>query len=253
MVSTFATGADYERFTADEVVAALSGLDAHGLSLVEAQERSGKNRESILRQIDALQARQIADFVAGDVGSSAQTQVSANRAPRVFYAPPGWPPTPEGWTPPFGWQPDPSWPAAPAGWVFWSSDAMGFNTPESMPLIAAPGAWDPPFSPPAPAKNGTRKYWVIGTLAALVLGVLALSFVASSSSGPKGYNDPVKLGADIAAQITDEQTDGSSVDVSCIHLGGPQFTCHSVWSDSTPDDTFSVTVNAEGTNWITGH
>jgi hypothetical protein len=39
-----------------------------------------------------------------------------------FNPPPGWPPIPEGWTPPPDWQPDPSWPAAPYGWPYWLPD-----------------------------------------------------------------------------------------------------------------------------------
>lgn len=40
-----------------------------------------------------------------------------------FNAPPGWPPVPEGWQPPYGWQPDPSWPEAPPNWPFWVPEA----------------------------------------------------------------------------------------------------------------------------------
>ena len=39
-----------------------------------------------------------------------------------FNPPPGWPPIPDGWMPPDGWQPDPSWPAAPEGWSYWVPD-----------------------------------------------------------------------------------------------------------------------------------
>lgn len=39
-----------------------------------------------------------------------------------FNPPPGWPPVPEGWTPPQGWRPDPSWPTAPDGWPYWVPD-----------------------------------------------------------------------------------------------------------------------------------
>jgi len=35
---------------------------------------------------------------------------------RRFNSPPNWPPSPPGWTPLEGWQPDPTWPAPPAGW-----------------------------------------------------------------------------------------------------------------------------------------
>ncbi|BEL05678.1 hypothetical protein Q0Z83_038690 [Actinoplanes sichuanensis] len=35
---------------------------------------------------------------------------------KKFNPAPGWPPAPEGWLPPVGWQPDPAWPPAPQGW-----------------------------------------------------------------------------------------------------------------------------------------
>jgi membrane protease YdiL (CAAX protease family) len=37
----------------------------------------------------------------------------------TFTPPPNWPPAPEGWVPPAGWQPHPSWPPPPPGWIFW--------------------------------------------------------------------------------------------------------------------------------------
>lgn len=44
-----------------------------------------------------------------------------------FNAPPNWPASPAGWTPPDGWQPDPSWPPAPEGWQFWVDDTPPRN------------------------------------------------------------------------------------------------------------------------------
>lgn len=46
-----------------------------------------------------------------------------------FTPPPSWPPVPEGWTPPPGWQPDPSWPPAPLGWDFYPESAPGGSAP----------------------------------------------------------------------------------------------------------------------------
>ena len=42
-------------------------------------------------------------------------------APR-FNAPPGWPASPPGWSPPSGWEPERSWPPAPPGWQWWIID-----------------------------------------------------------------------------------------------------------------------------------
>ncbi|MCE5290671.1 MAG: hypothetical protein LLG14_15725 [Nocardiaceae bacterium] len=39
-----------------------------------------------------------------------------------FTPPPGWPPMPPGWVPPYGWIPDPAWPPAPPGWRWWVHD-----------------------------------------------------------------------------------------------------------------------------------
>lgn len=78
MASTFRTPADYDRLTAVEVVAALPGLGADGLIRVEARERSGKNRTTVLRRIAELQvssalrpkenSSQAADGVPGMAG-----------------------------------------------------------------------------------------------------------------------------------------------------------------------------------------
>jgi hypothetical protein len=49
-------------------------------------------------------------------------RVRKSRLSRLRFVPaPGWPPTPEGWTPRPGWSPDPTWPAAPEAWNFWQS------------------------------------------------------------------------------------------------------------------------------------
>jgi len=48
--------------------------------------------------------------------------------------PPGWPPAPDGFVPPQGWQPDPAWPPAPPGWQLWVQD----DTQASSALPAAP-------------------------------------------------------------------------------------------------------------------
>ncbi|WP_206188157.1 hypothetical protein [Sanguibacter sp. HDW7] len=72
-----------------------------------------------------------------------------------FNPAPGWPPAPEGWTPPPGWQPDPSWPPAPQGWALWVDDAApaGYGAPAAASAPAAPSAPSAPdgFAPPPPA------------------------------------------------------------------------------------------------------
>ncbi len=39
-----------------------------------------------------------------------------------FNAPPNWPKTPQGWTPPANWKPDPAWGEPPHGWQLWVED-----------------------------------------------------------------------------------------------------------------------------------
>ncbi len=77
-----------------------------------------------------------------------------------FNPAPGWPPTPDGWTPPPGWTPDPSWPPAPEGWEFWIDEA----------------------TPAASKKN--HLVWIIPVaivaVLALVFGGLAIAGVFSS-------------------------------------------------------------------------
>lgn len=71
-----------------------------------------------------------------------------------------------------------------------------------------------------------------------------------SAPSAANFNDPDVLAADVAKTIDAKQTDGSTVDVSCIHVSGTQFTCIGVWSDDTPNDTATVTVSADGLSWI---
>jgi hypothetical protein len=57
-------------------------------------------------------------------------QIAANLAPLMrgksrvihFNPPPSWPPVPEDWTPPEGWQPGPAWGPVPKGWDLWIGD-----------------------------------------------------------------------------------------------------------------------------------
>ncbi|BCZ21355.1 hypothetical protein MTY59_12100 [Mycobacterium senriense] len=55
---------------------------------------------------------------------------------RRFNTPPNWPPTPAGWAPGPGWEPDPSWPPAPPGWQFWIDDSSTHAEPGHSADIA---------------------------------------------------------------------------------------------------------------------
>jgi hypothetical protein len=66
-------------------------------------------------------------------------------APR-FNAPPGWPTSPPGWSPPSGWEPDRSWPPAPPAWQWWTIDEPTppgwFPDPTSGPTLARLRWWN---------------------------------------------------------------------------------------------------------------
>lgn len=86
-----------------------------------------------------------------------------------FNPAPGWPPAPEGWTPPPGWQPDPSWPAVPQGWPLWVDDAASAPTAPSAPAPAPASPSAPaPTAPSAPAPQGAV-YATQGSVAAAPL------------------------------------------------------------------------------------
>jgi hypothetical protein len=161
-----------------------------------------------------------------------------------FNPPPGWPRAPDGWTPQPGWRPDPSWPPAPPGWQF--------IVPSGTEGLRSPDETTKPSSRLTHAMLNLHVWhrWLLGAMGVVIV-VVAVMLISDGSSSPKGYNDPVKLGADIAAQKTAEQTDGSSVSVTCLHAGGTQFTCHAIWSDSTPESSFTATVPPDGSTWIT--
>jgi zinc ribbon protein len=166
----------------------------------------------------------------------------------VAAAPPPFVPTqftrPNVQEPPQAWQSQ-----APTGY---GNQGPVWTSPETNPAPPTPvfGA-SPVGRTYSVANRAIPKKWVIGIAAAIGLAAVLILFFVLSHSGPKGLNDPDKLGADIGATLTYDQTDGSSADVTCLHLSGTQFTCHVSWSDSTPDMTVTATVSADGTTWIT--
>lgn len=64
------------------------------------------------------------------------------------------------------------------------------------------------------------------------------------------FNNADVLATDVGNVADAKQTDGSTVDVTCIHVGGTQFTCIGVWSDGSPNSTTTVTVSKDGQTWI---
>jgi hypothetical protein len=103
--------------------------------------------------------------------------------------PPGWPPVPQGWTPPANWQPDPSWPPPPPGWQLWVEDsaaprpvatavpaAAGMPAGVGMPGVAAV----PRAGLPANAA-AVNSLWAMGGGAAVLIGAW-LPFVSVSAA-----------------------------------------------------------------------
>lgn len=113
-----------------------------------------------------------------------------------FVVPPGWPPTPQGWTPPPGWEPDPSWPPAPDGWQFWRDDAPTVPAPATPPAPpASSGGAAPtqtgPLAAPHPAgpkpgvpKDAAGRRWVVP--AAVGAGALVFGIIVGAAAGSGG-------------------------------------------------------------------
>jgi hypothetical protein len=122
----------------------------------------------------------------------------------------------------------------------------GYGQVQQAPLPVYPQGFQE-----LPGRPNRRSWIVGGALAGVAALAVVIALLAGASSGPKGYNDPVKLANAIAAQVTARQTDGSSIDVTCVRVAGTQFTCIGVWSDDTPNETVTATVPADGSTWIT--
>lgn len=84
-----------------------------------------------------------------------------------FNAPPGWPPTPDGWEPKAGWAPDPTWPPAPPGWQFWTEDGP--------PSKSEPSAGQQPSRQQTPG-SARKRMWI--PIAALVAALSGLAVFA---------------------------------------------------------------------------
>jgi hypothetical protein len=121
----------------------------------------------------------------------------------------------------------------------------GYGQMQQVPQSVYPQGFQPP------PRRRNRRPWVIGGVLAGAACVALIIALVTGSSGPKGLNDPVKLAADIAQQVSADQTDGSTVDVTCVHASGTQFTCIYIWSDDTPNMTVTATVPPDGSTWIT--
>jgi len=89
-----------------------------------------------------------------------------------FNPAPGWPPAPEGWTPPPGWQPDPSWPPAPDGWPLWLDDAAPATAPAQLgsTTIAGPEVAQPGLVVPGSGRSGLGAWLAFVVVLLLAVG-----------------------------------------------------------------------------------
>jgi hypothetical protein len=96
-----------------------------------------------------------------------------------FNPPPGWPPAPDNWRPPLGWEPPQSWPPVPRGWALWIED----------PQADAPETADPsdPSDPSGAASHSigltpsTNRLILAASVAVFMLGAYEVIFKKSDS------------------------------------------------------------------------
>lgn len=105
-----------------------------------------------------------------------------------FNPAPGWPPTPEGWTPPKGWTHPNEWPSSPAGWLFWVDDVTGEPT-------------DDPTTPP-------KRAWFKRKRVLIPAGVVLL-MTASGMAGAD-ESEPVAVSAPSPSVSTPAQDEASA-------------------------------------------
>jgi hypothetical protein len=113
----------------------------------------------------------------------------------VFRAPPGWPPVPQGWTPPAGWTPDPTWPPAPENWVYWETAGV---QPTQAPPTPLPGPPPPPPQEPPLTPEHTvtarKKILIAGLgLVSLVTAVGAIWMVSAHGSTINSRDDALAV------------------------------------------------------------
>jgi len=76
-----------------------------------------------------------------------------------WVAPPGWPATPQGWSPPTGWVPDPAWGPVPPGWSFWQDPHGRPAAPVWSPVSHPPdGRAYPPFWKAGHLRNASPRF-----------------------------------------------------------------------------------------------
>ena len=126
--------------------------------------------------------------------------------------PPGWPPVPQGWTPPANWQPDPSWPAPPPGWQLWIEDsaahrpvatavpaggmaAAGMPAGVAMPAgVGLPGVAAVPAARLPVNAAAINSFWTMGGGAAIFLGAwLPFISVSAANIGLGHFTMPTSL------------------------------------------------------------
>jgi hypothetical protein len=105
--------------------------------------------------------------------------------------PPGWPPAPDGFVPPQGWQPDPAWPPAPPGWQLWVQDDTQAGSALPAAPSLAPGVHYYTADRPASGTNGFAIAAFVlgligGVLLSVIFGIVALNKLRDRPQRGKG-------------------------------------------------------------------
>lgn len=105
-----------------------------------------------------------------------------------------------------------------------------------------------------PNRSRNKVLLIVGAATVLVAAAVTATFlVAGGSSGPVGFNDPVRLSADVQSEMNlraaERNYDFTVTSVDCIKEQAHDFTCHVEYNDGD-SSTLSVVVSADGQTWI---
>lgn len=132
----------------------------------------------------------------------------------------------------------------------WHDPEPPQSTPEGYPIHQAwTGGPEEGYAPPAaPPRQWHPVPWVMGGVI-LVAVLLIIGFSVSGSGGPKGYNDPNQLAQSVQDQLGAKND--TTVTAVCVHQSAQQFLCNmSDWGNGDADSTALVTVEKDGSSWV---
>lgn len=197
MASTFATDTGYERLTVKEVLAALPGLDSDDLDSIEALERSGKSRTTVLRRVAALRAAALRQPGPGSSPVTAGPAQAAEAAPTPSVSVTAETPSVREQPPPLD---TPHPPGSGPGSAQERDGGDGAGRPASA-RFRNTAATTPPSSPPVPppsvggaSLNSSRNEFLrraaFGAIAVLAMvGVFSVPSLRADTSGYKAAQE----------------------------------------------------------------